>query len=82
MVKTSLIEGKAAGYQAEAKVNFKMKSTFKSGISIYYLFIKNFKLKVFGELAMTPHSNALMGLFHGQTACKKNNFGKPQREIK
>ncbi len=37
--------------------------------------------KVFGELAMTSESNALMGLFHGQTACKKNRFGKPQKKV-
>ena len=24
------------------------------------------EIKAFGELAMTPHSKALMGLFHGQ----------------
>jgi len=33
--------------------------------------------KTFGDLAMTSESNALMGLFHGQTACKKNAYGKP-----
>uniref|UniRef100_T1J089 Trifunctional enzyme subunit alpha, mitochondrial n=1 Tax=Strigamia maritima TaxID=126957 RepID=T1J089_STRMM len=36
----------------------------------------------FGELGMTPHCKALIGLFHGQTECKKNRFGKPQREPK
>ncbi|KAJ8033396.1 Trifunctional enzyme subunit alpha, mitochondrial [Holothuria leucospilota] len=34
----------------------------------------------FGELAMTPHCSALMGLYHGQVACKKNSFGKPKKE--
>ncbi|XP_037068080.1 trifunctional enzyme subunit alpha, mitochondrial-like [Pollicipes pollicipes] len=33
----------------------------------------------FGELAVTPESRGLIGLFHGQTECKKNRFGKPQR---
>lgn len=33
--------------------------------------------KIFGDLAMTSESSALMGLFHGQTACKKNAYGKP-----
>ncbi|XP_071487761.1 trifunctional enzyme subunit alpha, mitochondrial-like [Diadema antillarum] len=37
--------------------------------------------KGFGDLAMTTHSKALMGLFHGQVACKKNNFGKPERKV-
>lgn len=36
----------------------------------------------FGELTQTPHSKALIGLFHGQTQCKKNRFGKPKKECK
>uniref|UniRef100_A0AAR2KSY4 Trifunctional enzyme subunit alpha, mitochondrial n=1 Tax=Pygocentrus nattereri TaxID=42514 RepID=A0AAR2KSY4_PYGNA len=36
----------------------------------------------FGKLAMTPESRALIGLYQGQVACKKNNFGKPEREVK
>ncbi len=31
----------------------------------------------FGELGMTPESASLMSLFFGQTALKKNRFGKP-----
>lgn len=38
--------------------------------------------KAFGELAMTPQSKGLIGLFRGQTQCKKNRFGKPQQEAK
>ena len=34
----------------------------------------------FGELAMTSESAALMGLFHGQTQCKKNNYGTPKKK--
>lgn len=36
----------------------------------------------FGELAVTPESKGLMSLFRGQTECKKNRFGKPQKEVK
>ncbi|XP_057209701.1 hydroxyacyl-CoA dehydrogenase trifunctional multienzyme complex subunit alpha a [Triplophysa rosa] len=36
----------------------------------------------FGKLAMTSESRALIGLYHGQVACKKNHFGKPEREVK
>lgn len=36
----------------------------------------------FGELAMTPQSKGLIGLFRGQTECKKNRFGAPQRPVK
>lgn len=35
----------------------------------------------FAELAMTPQSRGLMGLFRGQTECKKNRFGKPKRQV-
>ena len=35
--------------------------------------------KGFGKLAMTTESKALMGLFAGQTYCKKNSFGKPAK---
>ncbi|XP_030838580.1 trifunctional enzyme subunit alpha, mitochondrial [Strongylocentrotus purpuratus] len=35
----------------------------------------------FGNLAMTPHAKSLMGLFHGQVACKKNNYGKPLKKV-
>ncbi|XP_034051391.1 hydroxyacyl-CoA dehydrogenase trifunctional multienzyme complex subunit alpha b [Thalassophryne amazonica] len=36
----------------------------------------------FGQLAKTPESAALTGLYHGQVACKKNQFGDPQKEVK
>lgn len=36
----------------------------------------------FSELAMTKESKALFGLFYGQTECKKNRFGNPQRPAK
>ncbi|KAG1671740.1 Trifunctional enzyme subunit alpha, mitochondrial [Nymphon striatum] len=36
----------------------------------------------FGELGATSHSKALIGLYHGQTACKKNSFGKPAKPAK
>ncbi|CAG9814329.1 unnamed protein product [Phaedon cochleariae] len=35
----------------------------------------------FGDLAMTPQSRGLIGLFRGQTQCKKNRFGKPTRRV-
>lgn len=31
---------------------------------------------------MTAQSKGLIGLFRGQTECKKNRFGKPQNDIK
>ncbi|XP_063700986.1 trifunctional enzyme subunit alpha, mitochondrial [Culicoides brevitarsis] len=38
--------------------------------------------KGFGELSQTPQSKGLIGLFRGQTECKKNRFGAPKREVK
>lgn len=38
--------------------------------------------KGFGELAMTPQSKGLIGLFRGQTECKKNRFGSSKTPIK
>ncbi len=38
--------------------------------------------KKFGELVVTPESRALVSLFHGQTECKKNKFGKPAKPSK
>lgn len=38
--------------------------------------------KGFAELGMTPESGALVGLYHGQTGCKKNRFGTPQKPVK
>jgi enoyl-CoA hydratase/long-chain 3-hydroxyacyl-CoA dehydrogenase len=35
--------------------------------------------KAFAELAHTTHSKALIGLYHGQTLCKKNRFGAPEK---
>lgn len=37
--------------------------------------------KGFGQLIFTTESKALIGLFHGQTQCKKNRFGKPSKTV-
>lgn len=36
----------------------------------------------FGELSQTTEAKALMGLFFGQTECKKNHYGAPERPVK
>lgn len=38
--------------------------------------------KGFGELSATPQSKGLIGLFRGQTECKKNRFGNPPKPAK
>ncbi|ROT82396.1 putative trifunctional enzyme subunit alpha, mitochondrial [Penaeus vannamei] len=55
------------------------------GTALQYDFIKDQvfkKARGFGELAMTSESRGLVGLFHGQTECKKNRFGKPEKPAK
>lgn len=37
--------------------------------------------KGFGELSQTTQSKGLIGLFRGQTECKKNRFGKPAKPV-
>lgn len=36
----------------------------------------------FSEMAATPESECLIGLFEGSTALKKNRFGKPAQKVK
>jgi len=36
----------------------------------------------FAQLAATPVSESLIGIFHGTTAVKKHSFGKPKQEVK
>ena len=38
--------------------------------------------KEFAALSQTTHSKALIGLYHGQTLCKKNRFGAPEQPAK
>ena len=40
------------------------------------------QFKGFADLGMTNESKALIGLFHGRTECKKNPYGKADREVK
>ena len=36
----------------------------------------------FSEMAATPESESLIGLFEGSTALKKNRFGKPEKKVR
>ncbi|XP_077991119.1 trifunctional enzyme subunit alpha, mitochondrial-like [Glandiceps talaboti] len=62
-------------YPAPNKIIDSIKAGMDKGSAAGYLT----EAKGFGELAMTPQSKALIGLFHGQTECKKNRFGKPEK---
>ncbi|XP_071953531.1 trifunctional enzyme subunit alpha, mitochondrial-like [Antedon mediterranea] len=65
-------------YPAPLKIIDVVKTGVQQGSDAGYLA----ESKGFGDLAMTTHSKALIGLFHGQTICKKNKFGKPAKETK
>lgn len=55
-------------------VAFGLRNGFKEGL-------KN-ESKLFGELAVTPESRALVNLFFGMTNAKKNPLEKKKREVK
>ncbi|XP_067880171.1 hydroxyacyl-CoA dehydrogenase trifunctional multienzyme complex subunit alpha b [Heterodontus francisci] len=63
-------------YPAPLKIIEAVKTGLEQGSDAGYLV----ESQEFGELAMTNESKALTGLYHGQVACKKNKFGKPQKE--
>ncbi|XP_068820341.1 trifunctional enzyme subunit alpha, mitochondrial [Capricornis sumatraensis] len=65
-------------YPAPLKIIDVVKTGIEQGSNAGYLS----ESQRFGELAMTKESKALMGLYRGQTQCKKNKFGAPQKEVK
>ncbi|XP_061180899.1 trifunctional enzyme subunit alpha, mitochondrial-like [Saccostrea echinata] len=74
--------------KAKQAVNKKTKGLYPAPLKIIDV-VKNgienpatgyeMEAKAFGELAMTSESKALIGLYYGTTACKKNKFGAPSR---
>uniref|UniRef100_S4RGH5 enoyl-CoA hydratase n=1 Tax=Petromyzon marinus TaxID=7757 RepID=S4RGH5_PETMA len=65
-------------YPAPLKIIEVVKTGLEQGLPAGYAA----EHKAFGELAMTRESRALIGLYHGQVACKKNRFGVPERQAK
>lgn len=76
-IKTGVERGPDEGYKTEAKVSNKNLNSF---LLLHTCLCVVFQL--FGELAMTKESQALIGLFFGQTECKKNRFGDPPKPPK
>uniref|UniRef100_A0A4W3HD36 Hydroxyacyl-CoA dehydrogenase trifunctional multienzyme complex subunit alpha b n=1 Tax=Callorhinchus milii TaxID=7868 RepID=A0A4W3HD36_CALMI len=64
-------------YPAPLKIIEVVKTGLENGSNAGYLA----ESQKFGELAMTNESKALIGLYHGQVACKKNKFGSPQKNL-
>ncbi|XP_062933954.1 trifunctional enzyme subunit alpha, mitochondrial [Cynocephalus volans] len=65
-------------YPAPLKIIDVVRTGIEQGIDAGY----RSESQMFGELAMTKESQALMGLYHGQVLCKKNKFGAPQKDVK
>ncbi|XP_042658962.1 trifunctional enzyme subunit alpha, mitochondrial isoform X2 [Tyto alba] len=65
-------------YPAPLKIIETVKTGLDQGSDAGYLT----ESQNFGQLAVTKESKALLGLYRGQVACKKNKFGTPQREVK
>lgn len=65
-------------YPAPLKIIDVLKQTLESGSKIGY----NAEAEGFADLGATTESKALISLFHGRTECKKNKYGKPEREVK
>ena len=64
-------------YPAPLKIIEAVKAGFEKGLTEGY----KQEAKGFGQLTVTPECRALIGLFHGQTQCKKNPFGEPSKKI-
>ncbi|KAM9840198.1 hydroxyacyl-CoA dehydrogenase trifunctional multienzyme complex subunit alpha a [Aulostomus maculatus] len=65
-------------YPAPVKIIESIKTGVEQGTEAGYLA----EAENFGKLAITSESKALIGLYHGQVACKKNRFGTPEKEVK
>ncbi|CAF1075779.1 unnamed protein product [Rotaria sordida] len=65
-------------YPAPLKILDVIQQTLENGSKVGL----NAEAEAFADLAITNESKALISLFHGRTECKKNKYGKPEREIK
>nr|CAG4651607.1 EOG090X01G2 [Triops cancriformis] len=75
--KTQVMKQTNGLYPAPLKILEVLRTSLDKGTKAGY----EAEAKAFGELAMTKESRGLIGLFHGQTECKKNRFGKPAKEV-
>ncbi|XP_041105750.1 trifunctional enzyme subunit alpha, mitochondrial-like isoform X1 [Polyodon spathula] len=76
-VQTKVMKQTKGLYPAPLKIIEVIQTGIEQGSDAGYLA----ESQKFGELAMTRESKALIGLYHGQVACKKNKFGTPQKEV-
>ncbi|XP_053701176.1 hydroxyacyl-CoA dehydrogenase trifunctional multienzyme complex subunit alpha b [Synchiropus splendidus] len=77
-VKGKVMKQSKGLYPAPLKIIDCVKAGVEQGSAAGYLA----ESQNFGQLAKTSESAALIGLYHGQVACKKNRFGTPQKDVK
>ncbi|KAM6991740.1 hydroxyacyl-CoA dehydrogenase trifunctional multienzyme complex subunit alpha a [Tautogolabrus adspersus] len=65
-------------YPAPAKIIECVQTGLEQGREAGYLA----ESENFGKLAMSKESKSLIGVYHGQIACRKNHFGVPEKEVK
>uniref|UniRef100_A0A3Q3FN46 enoyl-CoA hydratase n=1 Tax=Labrus bergylta TaxID=56723 RepID=A0A3Q3FN46_9LABR len=63
-------------YPAPAKIIECVQTGLEQGREAGYLA----ESENFGKLAMSPESKSLIGVYHGQMACRKNHFGSQRRK--
>jgi len=73
-VTKTVMKQSAGNYPSPLKIIDVVRDTLAKGNTAGYKSEAN----GFGDLAITPESDALIGLFQGQTQCKKNAFGTPE----
>ena len=76
--KAQVMKASGGHYPAPLKILEVIRTSIEKGSQVGYAA----ESQAFGELGMTSHSKALIGLYHGQTHCKKNRFGNPQKDTK
>lgn len=78
MAKTKVLKQTNGLYPAPIKILESIRAGLDGGPTAGY----EAERTKFGELVATTESRGLIGLFHGQTECKKNKFGPPAKPSK
>nr|VZI42680.1 unnamed protein product [Spirometra erinaceieuropaei] len=77
-VKKQVMKQTKGLYPAPLRIIEVMKTSLTKGPAVGY----QEEAKAFGQLAMTPESKALFGLFFGHSECKRRRFPDPVKPVK
>ncbi|KAL7057868.1 hypothetical protein AAHC03_016491 [Spirometra sp. Aus1] len=77
-VKKQVMKQTKGLYPAPLRIIEVMKTSLTKGPAVGY----QEEAKAFGQLAMTPESKALFGLFFGHSECKRRRFPDPAKPVK